>query len=328
MSKERITQAPGKVILFGEHGVSYGTGVIAATIDKKTILKYIPDESGYVTVKLSTLGFESSVKIGKVPSDSKTKLDSSDPNTELALKVFFTLWNEIQVQAAGTFVYSTDIPIGAGLGSSAAFCTVTAKMFLELKGKADFDTVNRFSHLAENIVHGKASGIDNYTCLKGGFVFYSKSFFPLVAAPLRCVLVDTRKKRRTADCVRIVSEFKDTQPEKFSMLLSEMKAVVEKAKDLLERNSSLKVNSSESERHLDFMQLVDENQRILKELRVSSEEIDQICDIAHSHACSGKLTGAGKGGHVIIFGNPENFYAVVQELNLFSFDAWITTLGA
>lgn len=73
---------------------------------------------------------------------------------------------------------TSDLPIGAGLGSSAAFCVSMSGALLtaagavgngvgsgagewELFGKDDLELVNQWAFQGEKIIHGKPSGIDN-----------------------------------------------------------------------------------------------------------------------------------------------------------------------
>ena len=78
----------------------------------------------------------------------------------------------------GKAVVTSDLPIGAGLGSSAAFCVSMSGALLtaagavgvaggssaeewELFGKDDLELVNQWAFQGEKIIHGKPSGIDN-----------------------------------------------------------------------------------------------------------------------------------------------------------------------
>lgn len=73
----------------------------------------------------------------------------------------------IRLQGVSIIVKST-IPIGAGLGSSAAFSVALAgALFVYEYGFLDKDKVNQLAMEAERFFHGKPSGIDNYTALNG-----------------------------------------------------------------------------------------------------------------------------------------------------------------
>jgi mevalonate kinase len=82
----------------------------------------------------------------------------------------------------GKFILKSDIPVGAGLGSSASYCTVLATAMLITSGmleptaiagsevqsnKSDMSRdeclkmISNWAYEAETIIHGKPSGIDN-----------------------------------------------------------------------------------------------------------------------------------------------------------------------
>lgn len=71
---------------------------------------------------------------------------------------------------------TSELPLGSGLGSSAAFCVSLSAALLALSGKvnldfshqgwqvygeSELDLVNKWAFEGEKIIHGKPSGIDN-----------------------------------------------------------------------------------------------------------------------------------------------------------------------
>jgi len=87
------------------------------------------------------------------------------------------------------------LPVGAGLGSSAAFsvCATTALMLITGRisppsdrgpgsllqepelSRSLADTVNVYAFLSEKIMHGNPSGVDNSVAVHGGGLLYTKS---------------------------------------------------------------------------------------------------------------------------------------------------------
>lgn len=97
-----------------------------------------------------------------------------------------------------TLTMRATLPVGAGLGSSAAFsvCATTALMLItgrisppppsdsssgsllqepDRLSRSLADTVNVYAFLSEKIMHGNPSGVDNSVAVYGGGLLYTKS---------------------------------------------------------------------------------------------------------------------------------------------------------
>lgn len=71
----------------------------------------------------------------------------------------------------GKVIVSSDLPMGAGLGSSASFCvSLSAALILETENlqsdwlkpeDVNLQLINKWAYEGEKIIHGKPSGIDN-----------------------------------------------------------------------------------------------------------------------------------------------------------------------
>ena len=91
---------------------------------------------------------------------------------------------------ARTFTVRSSLPIGAGLGSSAAFSVCLASALLYLNAHMPFPTcitktnpisvnsshlVNTWAFVGEKILHGNPSGVDNSVSALGGALVFQKS---------------------------------------------------------------------------------------------------------------------------------------------------------
>ena len=101
--------APGKVILFGEHFVVYGVKAILCAINKR------------VTVTAEKIK-EEKISIKSNIGDLELELNKPISEINSPLKPFYYLANKmIQNQSTGIEIkIESDIPLGAGLGSSSA----------------------------------------------------------------------------------------------------------------------------------------------------------------------------------------------------------------
>lgn len=78
----------------------------------------------------------------------------------------------------------SNLPVGAGLGSSASYSVCVATALLQLNGylsagtgmdvAAQRDLVNQWAFQAEKVIHGNPSGIDNTVSTLGGAVMFKK----------------------------------------------------------------------------------------------------------------------------------------------------------
>jgi mevalonate kinase len=83
------------------------------------------------------------------------------------------------------------LPIGAGLGSSASYAACISAAFLQLFGLLSVSTtepstrpsindaqatlINDWAFLAEKVIHGNPSGIDNAVAVRGGGLTFERA---------------------------------------------------------------------------------------------------------------------------------------------------------
>jgi mevalonate kinase len=164
--------APAKVILFGEHGVVHGEPCIATTFGKLTVgWATIPmeaeDEFGITCVDIE---LEYNQKIIK-----KYSLDQ-----QVALDAFLRISGELGIKNVKMEIRS-EIPVGAGLGSSASYSVVMASLLLLVANRISYplsddnlQTINEYAFKSEQVIHGTPSGVDNTLCTFGGAKIYQK----------------------------------------------------------------------------------------------------------------------------------------------------------
>jgi galactokinase len=152
--------APGRVNLLGEH-VDYNQGVVLpAAIDREVRLAAIPTASDIVTLHALDLGVEAAFKL----DEQETKLDiAGRPLPSWALYPAGVAWS-FQQQGLSLpgmqAVYTSNIPIGAGLSSSAAVEVAFATTWQALTGfQMDKLRLARLCQKAENEYVGVSSGL-------------------------------------------------------------------------------------------------------------------------------------------------------------------------
>jgi galactokinase len=154
------TRAPGRVNMLGEH-VDYNQGVVLpVAIDREVQLAAAPSSDGLVTLNAIDLGERVSFRLDNLSE----RLDQDgQPLPGWALYPAGVAWAMQQggypvcgMQAA----YSSDIPIGAGLSSSAAVEVAFATTWQALGGwKIDKLALAKCCQRAENDYVGVSSGL-------------------------------------------------------------------------------------------------------------------------------------------------------------------------
>ena len=177
--------APGKLILSGEHAVVYGAPAVAMAIDRSAQAIVVSDEREGVSFDLHNYDYRESFTL-RTLQDLKNRVtdnyhlfldgmlgirDVLHNPVELFQYAFITILDglHLTLEQGLRVQLLSDIPIGCGLGSSAA--TVLS----ELRAVGHFFRVDfkpewhyRYSLEAESVQHGHASGVDSYMSLHGG----------------------------------------------------------------------------------------------------------------------------------------------------------------
>src|SRR4030042_2856327 len=164
------TRSPGRVNLLGEH-VDYNQGVVVpCAIGREVILAAAPTSDEVVTLNALDLDERVSFKLSEV--DKKCDL-TGHPLPGWALYPTGVAWSLQQAELplrGMQAVFTSDIPIGAGLSSSAAVEVAFAATWQALSGwNIDKMTLAKYCQRAENDYVGVSSGLmDQFASACGG----------------------------------------------------------------------------------------------------------------------------------------------------------------
>ncbi|XP_036209409.1 mevalonate kinase isoform X4 [Myotis myotis] len=240
----------------------------------------------------------------------------------------------------------SELPTGAGLGSSAAYSVCLAAALLTLceeipnplkGGEAasrwtaeDLEVINKWAFQGERVIHGNPSGVDNAVSTWGGALRYQQGkISPLKRPPaLRILLTHTRVPRSTKALVLGVRNRLLKFPEIVGPLLTSMDAISLACERVLGEMAA----APAPEHYLVLEELIDMNQHHLNALGVGHTSLDQLCQLTMARGLHSKLTGAGGGGCGITLLRPDlegpEVEATKQALTDCGFDCWETSIGA
>jgi len=249
--EKTIVSVPGKVILAGEHAVVYGESALVAAVGLR--------------MKVETEWIK----------EKKIKITDKHNDLSLVKKAIEICLKEGGIDKGVKVEIISEIPVGLGLGSSAALATAIVWCLLKKSSQTVKDGVIK---QIEDIQHGNSSGVDQTIVREGGVIKYKKGkgFKKVKISNLEnMLLVDSGKPvESTGEMVAIVGENKD------------------KYKDIFKRMGEI----SDDWR----VEKIKENQRLLENIGVVGErakkmvrEIEELGGMAKVCGAGGIKTGSG-----------------------------------
>jgi len=296
---EVTATAPGKIILFGEHAVVYGQPAIAAplqAVQTRAIVR--PGRAGGgVYIVAANLG--RTIFVSPDPVEGEHALATA---ARLLLRRVATPWPDLDI-----LLHST-IPIASGLGSGAAVTTALLRgLSLMLGLPSDPETLNPLVFEIERLHHGTPSGIDNTVVVYERPIFFIKgSSIEMfnIGQPIHLLVADTGVASPTHVAVGDVRKLFEADPERHTPIFAEIGTIAREARRAIEAGDPAALGP-----------LMTENQRLLRELTVSSEELDRLVQAAEqSGALGAKLSGGGRGGNMIALIDPASRILVTEAL--------------
>ena len=285
MLKECTVKVPGKVIITGEHSVLQGCPAIAAACSR------------YIT--------------NHIYANDTDKIEFADKESlpPVAYKLLNKAVEEFNryfdLPSGVTMEFSSTLPIGSGMGSSAAAASaVFAGLCMITENRISPEAMLESIIRCENIIHGTSSGLDPAAVIYGGMVRKADGKItpkPL-SIPLQFYIVNTGKPECSTG--EAVSEARKhfTQT-----LITQFTSVAEKIEQHLETGDLPSLIAD-----------VQENEGLLEAIGVVPERVQSFARKAESLGMGFKISGAGaicgdNGGIGLLF-IPEGSQAKAEEL--------------
>jgi len=275
--------ACGKVILFGEHAVVYGQPAIAVPLTQVRARATVEDAEpgGGTTVVAEDLG-------------RTYKLGESPPDDPLLVTILSTLRRfKLRPEQDLTVTVTSAIPIARGLGSGAAVSTAIVRALAKhFDRQLTLQAVSELVYETEKIYHGTPSGIDNTVIAFEKPVYFVKGRemeLLGIGRPFLLAVADTGVQSSTKEVVGDVRRAWEKERARYEGIFEEMGAIAEEGRRAIELGEIEAMG-----------RLMDENHRLLREIGVSSPELEKLVEAARQGGALGaKLSGAGRGGNAI-----------------------------
>ncbi|KAL1549612.1 mevalonate kinase [Salvia divinorum] len=338
-------RAPGKIILAGEHAVVHGSTAVSAAIDLYTYVSLrFPtphDNDDALKLQLKDVDLEFSWPVGKLKevlpelgiksasSPSSCSLETTkaiaslveelnlvDAKLGLAsgISAFLWLYTSIHGEKPAKVVVTSELPLGSGLGSSAALCVALSAALLSLSdslkldfghqgwqtfGDSELDLVNKWAFEGEKMIHGRPSGIDNTVSTFGNMIKFRSGELTHIKTnmPLKMLVTNTKVGRNTSALVAGVSERAARHGSAMASVFKAVDSISNEVVAIIQSPVSDDLAITEKEEKLG--ELMEMNQGLLQCMGVSHGTIEAVIKTTLKYKLATKLTGAGGGGCVL-----------------------------
>jgi mevalonate kinase len=292
--------ASGKIILFGEHSVVYGHPAIAVPVTEikaRAIIRAAPrSPSGEIFVDAPDINLHSSYH--DLPQDHPLAA---------AIRLVKSALSISNPQACQIRVTST-IPIAASLGSGTAVSVALIRSLSAFMGRPLPDEqVSKLAYEVDRIHHGNPSGIDNSVITYAKPMYFERNE-PIqiinMAVPLTILIADTGIPSPTSITVNDLNMRWEADPQRYNNIFFSVEEIVISARTAIETGKPIELGL-----------LMSRNHNLLRDLGVSSPELDHLVKSAlHVGALGAKMSGGGRGGNMIALPNQKDIVSLSTNL--------------
>lgn len=325
-----VTSAPGKVILFGEHGVNRQQPALSTAVDLRLLCRMTTrSDDGYSfrSRDYHETGDRERLLTFKAEIDGLRQAEALDEIRERARDFFaptrYVLAHVIErTDRIGLDVeWRSPLPIGSGLGSGAATSSAMVLAALELAGQQLSPDERAFlAWQGDVIAHGGiSSSLDSSTCAFGGLIRYTVAdgveVLPIQSG-LPLVIGDTLVEASTAELNTRVRKWLDAHPARMH-LFEDMGYLVKQAQTALATGDLGTLGN-----------LMNLHQLFQEKIGTSCAESEQLIEAAiGAGALGAKISGSGGGGIIIALVEPERQADVASAIEAAGGRSYIVTAG-
>lgn len=278
-----LAQAPGKVILFGEHAVVYGQPAIAVPVAEVQAQAQVEPAAPGQGVVLVASDLERRIILREAAAD--------DPLAHIVRLTLEQIGRKTDPDL--TITVTSTVPVARGMGSGAAVSTAIVRALAQYFDRwLPSRAVSELVYQAEVLYHGTPSGIDNTVIAFGKPIYFVKDVGWEVfwaGKPLHLIIADTGVLSSTREVVGDLRRRFQAEPGRYQPLFDQVGEVAVAARSAIEQGAMERVG-----------ELMNRNQVLLQAMGVSCPELDRLVAAAREGGALGaKLSGAGWGGNMI-----------------------------
>ncbi|MFN3980183.1 MAG: mevalonate kinase [Caldilinea sp.] len=301
-----VTSSPGKVILFGEHGVNRQQPALSIAVDLRLYCRVEVCGEGYELHlgERHEAGSLAALAAFKARVDAMRNVGDLDEIRTLAHDFFaaprYVLAHVLErSKLPGVVVtWRSGLPIGSGMGSGAAASTAMILGIMRLAGRPILpEDLAWLAWQGDVIAHGGvASSLDSSTCAYGGLLRFTVADGPQplsLRSPLPLVIGDSRVQKSTAEANTRVRRWLDAHPA-HTQLFRDMGYLVGLAQEALACGNLTALGH-----------LMNLHQLMQEKLSTGWPQGERLIEAAiGAGALGAKISGSGLGGIIIALAPP------------------------
>lgn len=272
-------------MLFGEHAVIYDRPCIVVSVEHRISVSIEKRNDNNLILTAPELDIEDK----NISDLEKTHLKK----VSFILTAIRNFFKKYDVKSGLDIKTKSEFSDKIGLGSSSAVVVAAIKGLSKLfKIEMNKKEIFNLSYKTVLDVQGLGSGFDVAAAVYGGILFFKtggKIIEPMNIANIPLVVGYTGIKADTPTLVRMVADQLSKEPNKINGIFDEIENIVNLAKTQMKNKNWKEVGN-----------LMNKNQDLLRELQVSSEELESLIKASlDAGAYGAKLSGAGGGDCMI-----------------------------
>jgi D-glycero-alpha-D-manno-heptose-7-phosphate kinase len=289
--------------------IQHGGCVISTTIDRHVYITLKPRNDNTIHVFSTALNKEYKFNIG-----------DRDYSTDFGL--FKGIINVLKIADGVDIIVHSELPAGSGMGgsSSLSVALIGALNKLYNLGLAKYDIAQKAYDIERIELKQKGGYQDQFAAVYGGFNFIEfndkVNLIPINTSQdminelqFRLILCYIGGSHFSSDIQDEVLKGYKTEKKSYIEAMEDLKEVAHSMRNIIESNNLKILN--------EFGDLLHKGWLAKKSLssKISSKDIENFYLTSRKFGVlGGKLLGAGGGGHLLLFSDPNKKFKVIQEL--------------